>query len=280
MNLEGKVALITGGGAGFGTAIVKRFIDDGAKVLIAGLRKEKLEATAASFPKGSIAICAGDVSKDKDVARIVKTTIDTFGKIDVLVNNAATDVKGKTADLDPAGWRRVIDVDLTGPFLMMREVIPHMQKQGGGSIVNIASLGGTRCLPECPAYCTAKAGLIMLTQQTALDYGPDNIRVNAVCPGGIDTELLDEMILPLAENLGTDKQGALDYFSKDVPLRRVSKPKDITGLCSYLASDDSSFMTGSAILIDGGAHIVDVSGTAVVSGMAMAGKQHINQFKQ
>ncbi len=275
MDLTGKVALITGGGAGFGVAIVKRFIEDGAKVCITGRRKEKLDETAATFPKGTVVTCAGDVSKEEDVARMVKTTLDAFGKIDVLVNNAATDKKGKTAELSPADWRRVIDVDLTGPFLMMREVIPHMQKAGGGSIVNIASLGGTRCLPECPAYCTAKAGLIMLTQQTALDYGPDNIRVNAVCPGGIDTELLDEMILPLAENLGTDKEGALAYFSQDVPLRRVSKPADITGLVSYMASDDSSFMTGSAVLIDGGAHIVDISGAAVTHGMKQAGKEHM-----
>ena len=105
----------------------------------------------------------------------------------------------------------------------------------------------------------------MLTQQAALDYGKYQIRVNAVCPGGIDTELLDEMILPLAQKLGTDKQGGLDYFSKDVPLRRVCKPEEITGICSYLASDDSSFMTGSALLIDGGSAVVDVSGAAVTS---------------
>jgi meso-butanediol dehydrogenase/(S,S)-butanediol dehydrogenase/diacetyl reductase len=105
----------------------------------------------------------------------------------------------------------------------------------------------------------------MLTQQAALDYGPNKIRVNAVCPGGIDTELLDEMIIPLAQKLGTNKQGGLDYFSKDVPLRRVSKPEEITGICSYLASDDSSFMTGSALLIDGGSAVVDVSGAAVTS---------------
>ena len=244
MNLEGKCAIVTGGGAGFGTAIVQRLVEDGAKVFITGRRKEKLEATVNAMPKGKVAYCAGDVSKDEDVVKVVKAAIDAFGKIDILVNNAATDAKGATADLSPADWRRVIEVNLTGPFLMMREVIPHMKENGGGSIINIASLGGTRCLPECPAYCTAKAGLIMLTQQTALDYSPFNIRVNAVCPGGIDTELLDEMILPLAENLGTDKEGALAYFSQDVPIRRVSKPREITGLVSFMASDDSSFMTG------------------------------------
>jgi meso-butanediol dehydrogenase/(S,S)-butanediol dehydrogenase/diacetyl reductase len=275
MDLTGKVALITGGGRGLGAAIVKRFVNDGAKVCISGRRKEKLEQTAAAYPAGSVAVCPGDVSRVEDVAEMVKAALDIAGKIDVLVNNAATDNKGKVTDLAPEAWKRVIDVDLTGPYLVMREVIPHMQKAGGGSIINIASLGGTRCLPELPAYCTAKAGLIMLTKQVALDYGPSNIRCNAVCPGGIDTELLDEMIVPLAKNLGTDKAGALAYFSQDVPIRRVSKPDEITGLCSYLASDDSSFMTGSALLIDGGAHIVDISGVAVTHGMMQAGKNRI-----
>ncbi len=263
MDLKGKTALITGGGAGLGVAITQRFIKDGAKVCISGRRPEKLEETAATLPEGSVLTCQGDVSKEADVKRMVEKTLEFNGKIDVLVNNAAHDVKGSITDLKPDDWRLVIDIDLTGPFLLMREVLPLMIKAKKGSIINIASMGGMRCLPICPAYCTAKAGLIMLTQQAALDYGPYNIRANAVCPGGIDTELLDEMILPLAEKLGTNKQGSLDYFSKDVPLRRVSKPEEITGICSYLASDESSFMTGSALLIDGGSAVVDVSGAAV-----------------
>jgi len=263
MDLKGKVALITGGGRGLGTAITQRFVKEGAKVCITGRHRETLEQTAKSMPKGSVMVCPGDVSKDEDAERMVATTLEWGGKLDVLVNNAATDVKARVTELAPADWRKVIETNLTGPFLLMHYAIPVMMKAGGGSIINIASLGGTRCLPACPAYNTAKAGLIMLTQQTALDYGPYKIRVNAVCPGGIDTELLDEMILPMAKALKTNKQGALDYFSKHVPLRRVSKPQEITGLCVYLASEESSFMTGAALLIDGGAAIVDVSGAAV-----------------
>ncbi|OGN95570.1 MAG: hypothetical protein A2Y89_02190 [Chloroflexi bacterium RBG_13_51_18] len=265
MDLKGKVALITGGGTGLGTAIAQRFVKEGAKICISGRRKEKLEQVAKTLPKGSVVVCQGDVTKEADVKRMVETTVKFGGKLDVLVNNAAHDVKGNITDLAPDDWRMVIDINLTGPFLMMREVLPLMIKTKGGSIINIASLGGTRCLPVCPAYCTSKAGLIMLTQQAALDYGKYQIRVNAVCPGGIDTVLLDEMILPLAEKLKTNKQGGLDYFSKDVPLRRVSRPEEITGIISYLASDESTFMTGSALLIDGGAAIVDVSGAAVSS---------------
>ena len=263
MNLKGKVALITGGGRGLGVAITTRFVKDGARVCITGRNKENLEKTARRFPKGSVQVCQGDVSKDADAKRMVEETVKFGGKLDVLVNNAASDVKARVTELDPADWRKVIETNLTGPFLLMHFAIPEMIKAGGGSIINIASLGGTRCLPACPAYNTSKAGLIMLSQQAALDYGQYKIRVNAVCPGGIDTELLDEMILPMAKALKTDKQGALNYFSRHVPLRRVSKPEEITGLCSYLASDESSFMTGAALLIDGGAAIVDISGAAV-----------------
>ena len=263
MDLKGKVALITGGGRGLGTAITRRFIKDGAKVCISGRKRETLESFAKTLPKGSVTVCPGDVSKDEDAKRMVEETVKFGGKLDILVNNAAHDVKGRVVDLASSDWRDVIETNLTGPFLLMHYALPVMMKAGGGSIINIASLGGTRCLPACPAYNTSKAGLIMLSQQAALDYGPYKIRVNAVCPGGIDTELLDEMILPMAKALKTNKQGALDYFSKHVPLRRVSKPEEITGLCSYLASDESSFMTGAALLIDGGAAIVDVSGAAV-----------------
>jgi NAD(P)-dependent dehydrogenase (short-subunit alcohol dehydrogenase family) len=261
---KGKVALITGGGTGLGTALTQRFVKEGMKVVISGRRKEKLDAVAKTLPKGSVVVCQGDVTKTDDAKRMVDETVKLGkGKIDVLVNNAAHDIKGTITELKPEDWRTVIDIDLTGPFQMMHEVLPHMMKQKYGSIINIASLGGTRCLPSCPAYCTSKAGLIMLTQQAALDYGKYNIRVNAVCPGGIDTELLDEMILPLAKAVGTKKQGGLDFFSKYVPLRRVSKAEEITGICVYLASDESSFMTGSALLIDGGSAVVDVSGALV-----------------
>jgi NAD(P)-dependent dehydrogenase (short-subunit alcohol dehydrogenase family) len=263
MNLNGKTALITGGGTGIGAAIVRRFVADGAKVCIVGRRREKLEQVAKALPKGSVLVFPGDVSRYEDVKGMVAAAIEFGGKLDVLVNNAVIDSKAKITELDPAEWRQVLEVNLTAPFILMKECIPHMIKTGGGSIINIASLGGMRCLPACPAYCTTKAAIIMLTQQVALDYGPNNIRCNAVCPGGVKTELLDEMLTPLAKVLKTDEAGAMAYFAKNTPLRKVSKPDDIAGLCSYLASDDSSFMTGSALLIDGGAAIVDVQGAMV-----------------
>jgi NAD(P)-dependent dehydrogenase (short-subunit alcohol dehydrogenase family) len=145
----------------------------------------------------------------------------------------------------------------------MKETIPHMIKNGGGSIVNIASLAGLRCLPAMPAYCSSKAGLIMLTKQAALDYGPNKIRCNVVCPGAVRTKMFETAIRKLTETLNTDMEGALKYVASSVPLRRVSITDEITGVCTYLASDDSTFMTGAELVIDGGAAIVDVAGATI-----------------
>lgn len=263
MKLEGKVALVTGGGTGIGAAITERFVEEGAKVCISGRRKEMLEKTAGSLPSGTVEICPGDTSKEVDVDRMVKTTASFGGKIDVLVNNAAISEGGPVTDLAPDDWQKVIAVNLTGPFLLMRAVIPRMIEGGGGSIINIASVGGMRCLPGMPAYCSSKAGLIMLTQQTALDYGPRNIRCNAVCPGGIKTALTEKEFGRFGEMLGIDHERFFEIISEALPLKRFGSPREITGICTYLASDDSSFTTGSAILVDAGTSVVDVVGASI-----------------
>lgn len=266
MKLDGKVALITGAGTGIGAAIARRFVADGARICITGRRQEMLDRVAQSLPVGTVVTCAGDVTHFEDVKRMVETALGFTGRLDVLVNNAAIDPGGTTVvDIDPELWHRVLETNLTGPMYLMKASIPHMIKAGGGSIINIASLGGLRCLPGMPAYCTSKAGLIMLTQQVALDFGPDNIRCNAVCPGGTRTAMLEKSLSPLAEALGTDLEGVFTRISSMVPLRRTAHPDEIAGICSYLASDDSSFVTGSVILVDGGAAIVDVSGAALTS---------------
>ncbi|MCF8062402.1 MAG: SDR family oxidoreductase [Deltaproteobacteria bacterium] len=265
MRLEGKAALITGGGTGIGAAIVKRFIADGAKVCISGRRREPLDRVARAFPGEMIATCPGDVTEYEDIQRMVETTLKLTGGIDVLVNNAGIDPGGTVTDIDPKLWRKIMDINLTGPFLTMKAAIPHMIKGGGGSIINISSLGGLRCLPGMPAYCTTKAGLNMLTKQAALDYGRFGVRCNAVCPGATRTEMLEEALTPLTEVLKTDVDGVFDCISSNVPLHRVAAPDEISGICSYLAGDDSSFMTGSVLLIDGGAAVVDVSGAALSS---------------
>jgi meso-butanediol dehydrogenase/(S,S)-butanediol dehydrogenase/diacetyl reductase len=266
MKLEGKVALITGAGTGIGAAIAERFVADGAKICITGRRQEMLDKVAQSLPAGAVVVYAGDVRKLEDAKRMVETALDFTGKLDVLVNNAAIDPGGTTVvDTDPELWHSVLETNLTGPMYLMKASIPHMIKGGGGSIINMSSLGGLRCLPGMPAYCASKAGLIMLTKQVALDFGPDKIRCNAVCPGGTRTKMLEQSLSPLAEVLETDLEGVFRCVSSMVPLRRTANPNEITGICSYLASDDSTFMTGAVLLLDGGAAIVDVAGAALTN---------------
>jgi NAD(P)-dependent dehydrogenase (short-subunit alcohol dehydrogenase family) len=266
MRLDGKAALITGAGTGIGAAIAERFVADGARICIAGRRQEVLDKVAQSLPAGAVVTCAGDVTRLEDARRMVETALGFAGRLDVLVNNAAIDPGGTTVvDVDPALWHRVLETNVTGPMYLMKASIPHMIRGGGGSIINIASLGGLRCLPGMPAYCASKAGLIMLTQQVALDFGPDKIRCNAVCPGGTRTAMLEKSLSPLAEALGTDVDGVFRRISSMIPLRRTGDPREITGICTYLASDDSTFVTGAVVVVDGGTAIVDVAGAALTN---------------
>lgn len=273
MRLEGKVALITGGGAGIGAAITERFVEEGARVCISGRRPEMLDRMASGLPPGTVVTCPGDTSKEEDVARMVAKTMEFGGRIDCLVNNAAISANGPLCDTPRAVWRQVMDVNLNGPFMLMQEAIPHMIAGGGGSVINIASVGGTRCLPAMPAYCTSKAGLIMLTQQAALDYGPYKIRCNAVCPGAIKTEMVEKEFGRIGEMIGMEPDSFFDMVSKVLPLQRFGDSPEIGGLCVFLASDDSSFMTGAALLIDAGTAIVDVLGATMMGAV----RRHLEQ---
>lgn len=264
MRLEGKVALITGGGTGIGAAIAERFVREGARVCISGRRADLLDRVVAQLPPGTAVTCPGDTSKDEDVARMVAKTMEFGGKIDCLVNNAAISANGPLCETPRGVWRQIMDVNLTGPFMLMQEVMPHMISGGGGSIINIASLGGLRCLPAMPAYCTSKAALIMLTQQAALDYGPQKIRCNAVCPGAIKTDMVRKEFGQIGQMIGMEPDAFFRMVSKALPLQRFGDSSEIGGLCTFLASDDSSFMTGAALVIDAGTAIVDVLGATMM----------------
>jgi NAD(P)-dependent dehydrogenase (short-subunit alcohol dehydrogenase family) len=263
--LKGKVALITGGGTGLGAAFTKRFVEEGAKVVITGRRKELLDKVAAGLPAGTVLPFQGDVSDFESAKAMVDATIKFGGKIDVLVNNAGIDPSGAVVDLPVEQWQKVIGINLTGPFLMMKAAIPEMIKNGGGSIVNIASLAGLRCIPAMPAYTASKSGLIGLTQATALDYGPQKIRVNVVAPGPIRTEMLEHSMAGLADATKTDITGALNTLTKFLPLKRPAMPEEVAGAVVFLASDDAAYITGITVPVEGGACIVDPCGAAVSS---------------
>lgn len=255
--LEEKVAIVTGGGTGIGAGIVRRFVAEGARVCAVGRRQAPLEEVARSLPEGSVIPCPGDVSKESDVERMIATALGLGKGLKILVNCGAINARGSIVDLKPAEWRGLVDVNLTGPYLTMHHAIPEMIKSGGGSIINIASVGGIRCIPESPAYCAAKAGLIMLTQQAAIDFGSKGIRSNAVCPGLVHSDMTDVGMATMAPEMKTDIQGAYIYAARNLPLGRAAVPDEIAPLCAYLASDESGFMTGSVLVIDGGIHMLD-----------------------
>lgn len=257
MRLKDKVALITGAAGGIGGAITKQFVEQGAKVCLTDLRADVLEQVVASLPAGTAVACPGDVTNLNDVRRIVRVAVDFGGKLDVLVNNAGVDTGGTAIDMTEEDWDRVHDINLTAPFLTAKVAIPEIIDAGGGSVVNIASLAGLRCIHGMAAYSSSKGGLILLTKQMALDYGPMKVRCNAVCPGPVRTGLLELAMGRLGDMLGLTLDEVFERATSVVPLRRPANPDEIAAACVFLASDESSFVTGSALMVDGGLSAVD-----------------------
>jgi meso-butanediol dehydrogenase / (S,S)-butanediol dehydrogenase / diacetyl reductase len=263
MDLKRKVALITGAGSGIGAATAKRFVADGARVCIADIQEDALEETAASLPSGSVVACVGDVSSAEDVERMLQSTLAFGGRIDVVVNSAGIDPSGPGVDADISLWQKVHDVNLTGPYLTMKAAIPHMTKGGGGSIVNISSLSAIRYIAGRAAYSSSKGGLVSLSQAVAVEYGPVNIRCNVICPGAIKTPMFENKTRPLAQVLGKDPDWLFEKFTSFSPLRRIGRPDEIASICSFLASDDASLLTGGVLVADGGTSLVDANGAAI-----------------
>ncbi len=244
--LEGKVALVTGGSGGIGSATLRRFVEEGAAVVCSDLNEEGGRALVAeledSGAKAAFERC--DVASLEEVTRTVDATVDRFGRIDVLFNNAAASTGGYVADLDPEGWDHSLRVMLTAAMYGMKAAIPHMLEQGGGSIVSTASIYGLVSNPGNAPYATAKAGLINLTRTAALEYGRKGIRANAICPGAVETPMLDTVV-----SLGLKSREAIADMHA---LGRTIRPEEVANLVLFLASDESSGITGQAITIDGG----------------------------
>jgi NAD(P)-dependent dehydrogenase (short-subunit alcohol dehydrogenase family) len=256
--LAGKVAVVTGGGSGIGEASCRRFAAEGAAVVVADRDADGAGRVAAAICDGggrAIAVEV-DVTSEDGVAAMAAAAA-AFGPIDVLYANAGIAGSGRAGDLTLAAWQRVIDVNLTGVWLSCRAVLPQMIANGGGSIINQASVGGLVGVGGIAAYAAAKAGVIGLTRQMAVDYGPDNVRVNAVCPGTVPTPLVrrtyDEgggFASGVSEPIDFDTM--LERSRARFPLGRVGSVDDIASIAVYLASDESAWTTGTAIAVDGG----------------------------
>jgi NAD(P)-dependent dehydrogenase (short-subunit alcohol dehydrogenase family) len=251
MRLNGKVAIITGGGSGIGKATAKLFAKEGAKVVVADNNMTTGEEVAQQIEKegGNATFVRVDIAHTVDVEDMIKMTVQTYGRLDILFNNAG--VPGENLeDTTEEKWRRVIDVNLTGPFLACKYAIPIMKKQGGGNIISTSSAAGIKASARSPSYNTSKAGLIMLTKSLAAILGKDNIRVNCICPGPVDTGLTDAfMSFPKNEQ---QKLAYTEATARLTPLGRYGRPEEISSVVLFLASDESSYITGVAYLVDGG----------------------------
>ena len=251
MRLAGKVAVVTGGALGIGQATSIRLAEEGAAVVIADVNAAAGEETARGIAAtgGKALFVQTDVSHEDSVQQMVQAAVKAFGKIDILVNNAAIFVlKGIDATVEE--WRRILDVNVIGTSLVSKHVVPEIRKAGGGAIVNLGSISSFIAQPQFVTYNATKAAVASMTRCMALDLAPDNIRVNAVCPGTIWTQIVER----LAGEAGLDRAAA----DKDPTwggaclLKRVADPREIANVILFLASDEASYVTGAHIMADGG----------------------------
>ena len=240
--LEGKAAIITGSSRGIGRAIAEAFAENGASLVIHGTSEESLRPLAEEL---GCSFVAGDIGELSTSQRLTEECIRSFGKVDVLVNNAGINTRTKFLDLTPEEWDKILRVNLTGAFYACKCVLPHMLAQKSGVILNMSSRAGKTAHPTSSAcYGASKAALDALTRKLAYDFGAEGIRVNAICPGPVETDM--------------SLQWTADYRAKildNIPLRKLGRAEDIADLAVFLASDSSAFITGESININGGTYM-------------------------
>ena len=247
INLHGKVALVTGGGRGIGKAITQRLAAAGASVVIASRKMENLEATAKEFAAlpGKVIPIVCHVGRKEQIENLVKETEARLGPVDILVNNSATNIgQGSALKADDEMLDKMVEVNIKSALRLVRLIVPRMiERKSGGSIINIASIAGLRPQPGGLLYSFTKAGLLMMTRSWAQEFGPFNIRVNAIAPGLIQTEFSEFF---------WKNDAARGQFEKFTPLHRIGQSDEVAGMALYLASDEASFVTGQVMVVDGG----------------------------
>lgn len=248
LRLKNKVALVTGGSEGMGFATAELFLIEGAKVAISGRSKEKGEASLRKLKRhGQAIFVQGDVSRASDAKRMVERVVNNFGRIDILFNNAGIYLEKLAEDTTEREWDKVLDVNLKGAFLVSKYAIPYMKRQHSGVIVNNSSDAGLVGNRSCPAYCASKGGITLMTKAMALDYARDGIRVNCVNPGVIDTPMLTR-----EAQASSDFTKYMEQTAEDHPIGRIGRPEEVAHAVLFLVSDESRFVTGTALSVDGG----------------------------
>jgi len=244
--ITGKTAIVTGAGSGIGRACAIALAREGAGVALVGRREDRLSDVAKEIGSSAFVIPA-DVSKKPDVERIIEQTITHFGKLNVLLNSAGILQVGTAEQITEDQWDQTFDINVRGLWLLSRAVLPHLRSAGGGSIINIASVLGINGARNRAAYAASKGAVVLLTKCMAIDHGRENIRVNAICPSFVETELT-AAFLHSASNPAALIRERISVH----PLGRLGKPEDMAGLAVYLASDESSWVTGVLFPVDGG----------------------------
>jgi NAD(P)-dependent dehydrogenase (short-subunit alcohol dehydrogenase family) len=244
--LKDKIAIVTGAGSGIGRAIAVAMIGEGARAVLVGRRKDRVEEVV-SEADGSAMALAADVSKRDEIEHVLEETVRAFGGINVLVNNAGILHPGTAEQITEAQWDETFNINVRGLWLLSRAVLPHLRKAGGGSIINVASVLGINGTRNRAAYAASKGAVVLLTKCMAVDHGHENIRVNAICPSFVETDLTAAILskAPDPDAIRCERIGVH-------PIGRLGQPEDMAGLAVFLASDESSWVTGTTFPVDGG----------------------------